>query len=166
MDRTYAQDKSDQDVAAEQRKVEDAVKKAIGFSDAREDSVQVSFVPFNKELLPVEGEAAPEASWVDRGRDLVSLLKIPAALILSVVFLVFGFFRPFLRHLERERQAARQAEARLRTAAELEALGPEGRGAAALLREREKDETVARVEELAKTSPERSAKLIRSWLES
>jgi len=174
-----AKSKTDEDLAAEKKMALDAVKNAMGFSDDRGDAAEVSFVPFDKTLIPIPEEApAVVVTWRDTGEYWLQRLTMPVVLLISVYLLVFMVLRPFLKFLDRQQAAARVADARLKTVAELEAsLDPEQRAALGmdetqaslggdLLKRREQNSVSGQVEAMAKNDPARSAKMLKSWLGS
>ncbi|MCX7046230.1 MAG: flagellar basal-body MS-ring/collar protein FliF [Candidatus Sumerlaeota bacterium] len=173
--------KSDVEIEKEKKMVEEAVKKAIGFKDERNDSVEVSFVPFQKNMVPVTEDETykPVATWILQIENLTKPFIIPGVMILSVFLLIFMVVRPFLKHLDRQLALTRPAQTRLRSVADLEA-GLDGAQGGALelpegssiedaishLRKRGKDNITDQVMEISKSDPDKTAKMIKSWLES
>ena len=75
--------------------LEDLVKKAIGYSEARGDQITVSNIPFVTD--------APESDFVKAENRWVKLLKEHHKTILNVLIVVLGFFlvvRPLLRRFQ------------------------------------------------------------------
>ena len=157
--------------------VEDTVQRIMGFDDTtRDDSLSVRFDYFNQDMLP-----APDREIAltldERFQRWAPHLVMPAVLLLSIMILVMMVIRPFLRHLEGPQEPI-TAGADIRTVAELEAaLDPQVRAqleaqtsqmekTAELLKNREREQLHKQVDDMAKRDPEKSAKMLKSWLES
>ena len=137
---------------AELNQLNELVKNAVGYDEARGDSVVVESVPF---WLP---ESAPETWWTmpheiiqQYGRTLLNILLI----ILFFLFVV----RPFMNWLKRETEPV-----------EVPIAEPpliEGDGAAAALPDGEREPgrlTREQVLQLAQQDPEGTVSLVRSWI--
>jgi flagellar M-ring protein FliF len=148
------------------------VKQAMGYNEDRGDKVTVVCQPFDMALIPSDDEDARLYLWEERIRHYLQYflsIGLPVLIVLAFFFMVL---RPFVRYLDRQQASARQAEARLRTVAELEAslgsqlpqdasdLSPE------VLRKHETKAVNEQAHELVQRDPSRSAKMIKSWLES
>jgi flagellar M-ring protein FliF len=139
----------------ELKSVEEMVKKAMGFDEARGDQVSVSNTPFATDLADME-TSKPENQWV-------KLLKTYERLIVNLVLalLVFTLILSFMRKLgkltpqavvgvEEAAPAALPATA----AEEMEALMAPETGLS----------TRKQIAQLVERRPERAAEIIRAWL--
>lgn len=67
--------------------LENIVKRAVNFDQARGDQVEVANIPFNTEKEDLDMEARGVGKWLDTLRPLVSFLKY----IVAAVFVLFTF---------------------------------------------------------------------------
>ncbi|MGC8718673.1 MAG: flagellar basal-body MS-ring/collar protein FliF [Thermodesulforhabdaceae bacterium] len=133
----------------EVKAIEEIVKKAVGFNEARGDQVTVTNIPFASEAPPV---VSPVQKWLaivrEHYRPFVNII---------LVLLVFLFIiRPILK----------QAEKMIPTPKEPEKL-PEREELAALPPGEEKPRELSPKERaiiIAKEQPEKVAEIIRAWL--
>jgi flagellar M-ring protein FliF len=81
------------------KSLEDIVKKAVGYDDARGDQITVSNAPFSADLAAMD-EVGATSRWMD-------LLKSNQRIIINVLLLVFVFLfivRPLMRKLQQPAQ--------------------------------------------------------------
>jgi flagellar M-ring protein FliF len=82
------------------KSLEDIVKKAIGYSEARGDQITVSNIPFVTD--------APESDFIKAENRWVKLLKEHYKMILNLLIVVLGFFliiRPLMRRFQQLAEA-------------------------------------------------------------
>ncbi|MCK0510911.1 flagellar basal-body MS-ring/collar protein FliF [Aromatoleum buckelii] len=131
------------------------VREAMGYSQARGDSLNVSNAPFT---APQEEAEAALPMWkdptmIDLGKELLKY----AALLAAVGFVYFGVIRPLLRSVAPPPK-------------EIEAIVEQGNDEHALLslsatpRLASFDEKLVRAKELAQSDPKVVANLIKEWM--
>ena len=140
---------------AEMTQISNLVREAMGFSQARGDTLNVVNAAFS---LAEKVEAAPElAIWKDP--DTVAMAKevVKNLLIAGVLFyLVFGVLRPLFRDLVRLRERAGPSPEALMQAAAAGAARP---GMASY------EENLRAAKELAKAEPKMVASVVKDWVE-
>jgi flagellar M-ring protein FliF len=137
--------------AEELAQLEELVRNAVGFDEARGDSVVVTSVPF---YLP----EAPEVTWLTRLTDLARQYGRTVFNILLIVLFFLFVVRPVLAWLKREIQPAPAEPEALPMAEEEEAmLEPERPVKGQLTRDQ--------VLLLAQQDPDRTINVIRSWID-
>ncbi len=150
---------------AEMEKLRAMVMKAVGFSAARGDEVELAELAFDTSAMERERVAAEQA---ERTAFWWSLVKPAGAGLVALLVVLFGLraLRAFLRrprlgrHLDLTQSALDEATlaARLKVATTA-ALNP-----AQLVEIRKREELQGRIAELARTNPDQVAQLIRSWM--
>jgi flagellar M-ring protein FliF len=78
--------------------LENIIKRAVNFDQARGDQVEVANIPFNTEKVDVEMEAQGVGKWLDMLKPLLGFLKYAVA----AVFVMFSFayiIKPLIRWL-------------------------------------------------------------------
>ena len=159
---------SDEVPAAVQASIEDTVKAAVGFEDAR-DTVRVQSVPFAKDGTAVTDAAAAAAAAksgggaaAGGGLDLMGLAKTGGAV--AGLLLLILVARKSLRRRQSDLEKA-LPELLKRGPVPVSELGPGG--AATPLRQLEgqrKTPIEAQMEDLALRKPDDVAQLLRGWL--
>jgi len=128
--------------------IEDIVKKAVGYNDARGDQVSVTNIPFAGEAPPV---VPPVQRWIALAREHYK----PFLNLILVLLVFFLIVRPVLKRLEKMAPAEEVKE--LPKPEEMAALPP-AEEAPKELSPRE------RAIIIAKEQPEKAAEIIRAWL--
>ncbi len=145
----------------ETARIRDLLREAMGFSEARGDSINVSSAPF-REMVDDTLEAPP--FWKDPenialAKDLFRYLVV----LLVIAIAYFGIIRKLIVNFETEAQIERERVADAEAKAEAERLAAEGVG-----EDGEPvltfDERVERARQLARVDPKAVANLIREWM--
>lgn len=149
-------------VPAEELKAAEAViRDAVGYNSARQDSVTVRNIAFDR----TEQFRAEDAAYFRKKQMQTTLIVFLAGL----TFLLLGFiiFRIVARELERRRRLADEERARREQALRESALAEaeqEGVDVSISVEERTRMELMESVVNMAKEHPEDCAQLIRTWL--
>ena len=140
---------------AEMTQISNLVREAMGFSQARGDTLNVVNAAFN---LAEKAEAAAELPiWKDPGNVAMAKEVVKNLLIAGVLFyLVFGVLRPLFRDLVRLRESAGPPPEALMEAAAAGAARP---GMASY------EENLRAAKELAKAEPKIVASVVKDWVE-
>ncbi len=154
------------------------IKPIMGFSEDREgDFLNVSFAPFNEEAIRLAQAVYEEPQWYDMLQLYMKEILLGVMLLASVLLFVLMVGRPFVRYLEGPSESL-LGESDIQTVAELEAsLDPNVRAqldmhtsqiekTAEMLKQRERERINQEVLDMAKGSPEKSAKQIKAWLDA
>jgi flagellar M-ring protein FliF len=142
-------------------KVEELIRDAVGFNAARDDSVTVQNIPFDRSQEFTEEDAA----YFRKKQMQITIIIFIAGLTI----MLFGFmlFRMISREMERRRRLAEEELARrqqmMREAAMAEA-EQEGEDVSISMEERTRMQLMESAINLAKEHPEDAAQLIRTWL--
>lgn len=144
---------SDDEIA----RITSLVREAMGFSQPRGDSLNVSSAPFAtaKGDVPLELPVWKDPEMVDLGKEALKYL----AILVALAFVYFGVIRPLLRSVAAQPPSA----------AELEAQEEEEDARVSLshgVPMTSFDEKLARAKELAKSDPKVVANLIKEWMGS
>lgn len=139
---------------AEMAQISNLVKEAMGFSQARGDTLNVVNAAFS---LAEAAEAAPaQPVWKDPATVALAKEVVKNLLIAGVLFyLVFGVLRPLFRDLVRLRERAAPSPEAL-----MEAAAGAGRQGAASY-----EENLRSAKELAKSEPKIVASVVKEWVE-
>ena len=129
------------------------VKMAVGYNADRGDQVEVVNMPFDNTTL-IEDEVSKEPTF----RKLWFPIIRFGIILLAVIMLFFVILRPLMRWLTTQRGEFEAGHNLPRTVGELEAEMGDVRGGEEVLSRKEK------AMELANNDPERTAQLIRGWL--
>jgi len=148
---------SDEDL----RKATALIRDAVGYNSARQDSVTVTNIPFDRR----DEFKAEDAAYFRKKQIQTTVIIFLSGLIL----LLFGFmlFRMISREMERRRRLSEEERARreqmLRESAMAEA-EQEGTDVSISMEERTRMELMESAINMAKEHPEDVAQLIRTWL--
>jgi flagellar M-ring protein FliF len=132
---------------------EEIVKKAMGYSEDREDQVTVSSISFS-ETPPMDNNIQPEAGKLDL---ILSIAKdyIKTIINLILIAMVFIFIvKPLLKSMKAVTKEAMFANEELTRVSEEYAQLPESRGV----------DMKNRVREISQKNPEKAQQLIRGWI--
>jgi flagellar M-ring protein FliF len=149
-------------VPAEELKAAEAViRDAVGYNSARQDSVTVRNIPFDR----TEQFRAEDAAYFRKKQMQTTIIVF----ISGLTFLLLGFiiFRMIAREMERRRRLAEEERARREQALRESALADaeqEGVDVSISVEERTRMELMESVVNMAKEHPEDCAQLIRTWL--
>ncbi len=143
----------------ELRKIKELVKRAVGFSSVRGDSVEITNVPFETSALADE-EA--QLSFLDRYDFIPQLLRYGIILILAVV-MVFFLFRPLVEWVIRFHEEERLREIEKQQEDVVHSMEEQ------LVEVRRTIETSTmeykkKVQEVAQQAPDLVRAVIRSWV--
>jgi len=137
------------------------IRDAVGYNSARQDSVTVTRIPFDRR----DEFKAEDAAYFRKKQIQTTVVVFLSGLIL----LLFGFilFRMISREMERRRRLAEEERARreqmLRESAMADA-EQEGMDVSISMEERQRMELMESAINMAKEHPEDVAQLIRTWL--
>jgi flagellar M-ring protein FliF len=138
----------------ELKKLEDLVKKAMGYNVDRGDQVSVSSIPFTEvNSMPLEREIEPGG----RAAEFLKLLQAYRRPLVNILLVAAAFFlivRPLLRSLKK---MSRETGAQTR---EL----PGSRKEYDQLEESREPSRRERVLQLSRSNPEKTRKLIQGWI--
>ena len=148
--------------APEQLKsLEEIVKKAVGYDDARGDQISVSNVPFSADLGPMD-EVGPRNRWLE-------MLKSNQKIIMNFVLMIFIFLfvvRPIVKKFQQMPKtkpdlAPPQPQAALPAGASADAFGliPTLEGSQDSL-----PSMRDRIVDFVERDPEKTREIIRTWL--
>jgi flagellar M-ring protein FliF len=145
----------------EMKALEDVVKKAVGYDDARNDQISVSNIPYATDLSITE-ESRPGMRWLEL---LKNNQKILFNLLLTILVFIF-VIRPLMKKFQ---QIGKEQQAQLPGAEVLAALpaGAGGPGRALESPDRGPDSLPAlreRAVSLIQKNPDRARELLRVWL--
>ncbi len=142
----------------ESERITNLVREAMGFSEARGDSLNVSSAPF----APVEEDALLEVPvWKDP--DMINLAKEGLkylALVLALGLVFFGVIRPLMKTVTAKPEAEVDNMASAAEGDEDEDYVVDLAGA----RRATFEERLARARELSKSDPKAVANLIKEWM--
>jgi flagellar M-ring protein FliF len=145
----------------EMKVLEDVVKKAVGYDDARNDQISVSNIPFATDLTIME-ETRPGMRWLEL---LKNNQRILFNLLLTILVFIF-VIRPLMKKFQ---QIGKELQAQL-PGAEAPAALPAGAGGPGLALEGPDHgpETLPGLREravsLIQKDPDRARELLRVWL--
>ncbi len=142
--------------------LEEIVKKAVGYDDARGDQITVSNVPFTADLAPME-EVAQKNRWLEMLKSYQRMIMNGVLLLLIFLFVIRPILRRF-QEMSRQKpelalphpQAALPGGAATGTPGGL--LGAPGSEVEALPSIRE------RIEGYVERDPDKAREIIRTWL--
>jgi len=143
------------------RKAQALIRDAVGYNSARQDSVTVTNIPFDR-----RDEFKSEDAAYFRKKQIQTTVII---FLSGLILLLFGFilFRMISREMERRRRLSEEERARreqmLRESAMAEA-EQEGMDVSISMEERTRMELMESAINMAKEHPEDVAQLIRTWL--
>jgi len=142
---------SDDEVA----RITSLVREAMGFSQPRGDSLNVSSAPFTaaKGDVPLELPVWKDPEMVDLGKEVLKYLVI----LIALAFVYFGVIRPLLRSVASQPAPMAEAEEEEEDARVSLSHGVPVTGF---------DEKLTRAKELAKSDPKVVANLIKEWMGS
>jgi flagellar M-ring protein FliF len=137
----------------ELKEFEDIVKKAMGYSEDREDQVTVSSISFS-DTIPTDNQMATEPGKFDL--VLTALKDYRKTIInLTLIAMVFLFIvRPLLKSMKAVTKEAMFATEELTRVSEEYAQLPESRGM----------DMKNRVREISQKNPEKTQQLIKGWI--
>lgn len=143
------------------KSLEDIVKKAVGYDDARGDQITVSNVPFTADLGPME-DLSPKNRWLEMLKNNQRMLMNAVLLLLVFLFVIRPIIKKF-QQTPREKPdlALPQPQAALpggAVAAPGGLLGVQGGQLAPPVSMRE------RIESFVEQDPEKAREIIRTWL--
>jgi flagellar M-ring protein FliF len=143
------------------RKTQEWIQSAIGYSAARQDSVTVQNIAFDRTAQFAEEDAA----YFRRQQVKTTVIVFISGLVF--LFLIFVLFRAITREIERRKRLAEEERARREAAMRENALlqaEEEGMDVSISVEERTRLELQENVANMAKEHPEDVAQLIRTWL--
>lgn len=142
---------SDDEIA----RITSLVREAMGFSQPRGDSLNVSSAPFTtaKGDVPLELPVWKDPEMVDLGKEVLKYLVI----LIALAFVYFGVIRPLLRSVASQPAPMAEEEEEEEDARVSLSHGVPVTGF---------DEKLARAKELAKSDPKVVANLIKEWMGS
>lgn len=142
---------SDDEIA----RITSLVREAMGFSQPRGDSLNVSSAPFTtaKGAVPLELPVWKDPEMVDLGKEVLKYLVI----LIALAFVYFGVIRPLLRSVASQPAPMAEEEEEEEDARVSLSHGVPVTGF---------DEKLARAKELAKSDPKVVANLIKEWMGS
>lgn len=141
----------------ELKRIEEIVKKAMGFSADRQDQVQVVNVQFGTE--PEETQATTVEASAEGAKPWLPYLRYGVGILLFAVILLF-VVRPLLAMLG---STTEQMQAQMQTEAGVSALpGASGAGGAALTHAPDR----AQIIDMARKNPDTTAVVVKEWLKS
>ena len=149
-------------------RITNLVKEAVGYSEARGDTLNVASSPF-AEVVKTDEPALP--LWKDPENLALAKEGIKYLLLLAVVaFVAFGVIRPLMKTVTKSAEEE-QAEAVEGAGEEGGEEGEEGEGAQVTLTPeaaaaQQFEEKLARARELARDDPRVIANLIKEWMGS
>ncbi|MBX3684821.1 MAG: flagellar M-ring protein FliF [Rhodocyclaceae bacterium] len=149
-------------------RITNLVKEAVGYSEARGDTLNVASSPF-AEVVKTDEPALP--LWKDPENLALAKEGIKYLLLLAVVaFVAFGVIRPLMKTVTKSAEEE-QAEAVEGAGDEEGEEGEEGEGAQVTLTPeaaaaQQFEEKLARARELARDDPRVIANLIKEWMGS
>lgn len=149
-------------------RITNLVKEAVGYSEARGDTLNVASSPF-AEVVKIDEPALP--LWKDPENLALAKEGIKYLLLLAVVaFVAFGVIRPLMKTVTKSAEEE-QAEAVEGAGEEGGEEGEEGEGAQVTLTPeaaaaQQFEEKLARARELARDDPRVIANLIKEWMGS
>jgi flagellar M-ring protein FliF len=137
----------------ELKKFEEIVKKAMGYSEDREDQVTVSSISFS-DTMPTDNQIAPEPGKFDLVLNAVRDYR-KTIINLALIAMVFIFIvRPLLKSMKSVTRETMFATEELARVSEEYAQLPESRGI----------DAKNRVREISQKNPEKAQQLIRGWI--
>lgn len=139
---------------------ESAVKNAIGYDEARGDTVDVANIPFEQTGLdiPVDSFGGPER-W-----ELIMLAARYAGIVLLLGFVFFAILRPLIRWLTAGGGSYEIAGTLPRTVGELEQELGSTLPAQTPQATTQRSSSLNEAETLARKDPEQAANVIRGWV--
>ncbi len=141
----------------ELKRIEDIVKKAMGFSAERQDQVQVVNVQFGTE--PEEPQTTTAEASAEGAKPWLPYLRYGVGILLFAVILLF-VVRPLLAMLG---STTEQMQAQMHAEAGVSALpGAAGQGGAALTHAPDR----AQIIDMARKNPDTTAVVVKEWLKS
>ena len=141
----------------ELKRIEEIVKKAMGFSAERQDQVQVVNVQFGTE--PEEPQATTAEASAEGAKPWLPYLRYGVGILLFAVILLF-VVRPLLAMLG---STTEQMQAQMHAEAGVSALpGAAGQGGAALTHAPDR----AQIIDMARKNPDTTAVVVKEWLKS
>jgi flagellar M-ring protein FliF len=144
--------------AKELTKLENLVKGAMGFDDKRGDQLQLVNVPFDNSELGLEADKMGEGQWQDWLIPLLPVLKKSLSLIVLLILFSLFILRPLLSWLSHTGQELSIPKGLPKKLKELEVESSTSGIEAPELDSR------AKVLEIAKSDPGRTAQLAKEWL--
>ena len=142
------------------KSLEDIVKKAVGYDDARGDQITVSNVPFTAELAPMD-EVAPRNRWLE-------MLKSNQRFLINVLLLIFVFFfviRPIIKRFQQLPKTRPELPSPQRQAALPAGVSPSPNLLSALEGSSDSMPSMRdRVVSFVERDPEKAKEIIRTWL--